>query len=76
MAKHSSTDNIANHSNTGKIANVSNTDRDEISILYIGPSIDASYQVAVHFAKRFQRRIFLLEINQSETRISCSSHVC
>jgi hypothetical protein len=56
MAKHSSTDNIANHSNTGKIANVSNTDRDEISILYIGPSIDASYQVAVHFAKRFQRR--------------------
>jgi hypothetical protein len=28
------------------------TDRDEMSILYRGPSIDASYQVSVHFAKR------------------------
>jgi hypothetical protein len=36
--------------------------------LYRGPSIDASYQVSVHLAKRFQRRRFL-EINQSETRI-------
>jgi len=26
-------------------------DRDEISNLYIGPSIDASYQVSVHLAK-------------------------
>jgi hypothetical protein len=32
------------------------TDRDEMSNLYRGPSIDASYQVLVHFAKRFQRR--------------------
>jgi hypothetical protein len=32
------------------------TDRDEISILYRGPSIDASYQVSVHLSKRFQRR--------------------
>jgi hypothetical protein len=31
------------------------TDRDEISNLYRGPSIDASYQVTVHLAKRFQR---------------------
>ena len=34
-------------------------DRDEISNLYRGPSIDASYQVSVHLAKRFQRRRFL-----------------
>jgi formyltetrahydrofolate hydrolase len=29
-------------------------DRDEMSNLYIGSSIDASYQVSVHLAKRFQ----------------------
>jgi hypothetical protein len=32
------------------------TDQDEMSILYRGPSVDASYQVSVHLAKRFQRR--------------------
>jgi hypothetical protein len=31
-------------------------DRDEISNLYRGPSIDASYQVSVHLAEVFQRR--------------------
>ena len=51
------------------------TDQDEISILYRGPSIDASYQVSVYLAKRFQRRRFL-KIGQSETRISCGGHVC
>jgi hypothetical protein len=34
------------------------TDRDEMSNLYIGSSIDDSYQVLVHLAKRFQRRFF------------------
>jgi hypothetical protein len=34
------------------------TDRDEMSNLYGGPSIDASYQVSVHLARRFQRRFF------------------
>jgi hypothetical protein len=34
------------------------TDRDEMSNLYRGPPIDASYQVSVHLAKRFQRRRF------------------
>jgi hypothetical protein len=43
--------------------------------LYRGPSIDASYPVSDHLAKRFQRRRFL-EINQSETRMACSGHVC
>jgi hypothetical protein len=31
-------------------------DRDEISNLYRGPSIDASYHVSVHLAEGFQRR--------------------
>jgi hypothetical protein len=47
----------------------------EMSNLYRGPSKDASYQVSVHLAKRFQRRRFL-EINRSETRIACGDHVC
>jgi hypothetical protein len=38
------------------------TNRDEISILYRGPAIDASYLVSVHLAQQFQRRRFL-EIN-------------
>jgi hypothetical protein len=42
---------------------------------YREPSIDASYQVSVHLAKRFQRRKFL-EIDQLETRIACGSHIC
>jgi hypothetical protein len=49
-------------------------DRVEISNLYREPSIDACYQVSVHLAKRFQWRRFL-EIDQSETRIACGSHV-
>jgi hypothetical protein len=31
-------------------------DRDEMSITYKGPSIDASYQVSDQLALRFQRR--------------------
>jgi hypothetical protein len=46
-----------------------------MSNLYRGPSIDASYHVSDHLAKRFQRRRFL-EINHSETRIACGGHVC
>jgi hypothetical protein len=34
------------------------TDQNGMSISYRGPSIDASYQVSVHLAKRFQRRRF------------------
>jgi hypothetical protein len=34
-------------------------DQDEMSNLYRGPSIDASYQVLIHLAKQFQRRRFL-----------------
>ena len=49
-------------------------ERDEISNVYRGPSIDASYQVSVHLTKRFQRRRFF-KIGQSETRIVCGGHV-
>ena len=50
------------------------TDRDQMSNLYRGPSINASYQVLVQLAKRFHWRRFL-EMDQSETRIDCGSHV-
>jgi hypothetical protein len=32
-------------------------DQDKMSNLYRGPSIDASYQVSVHLAEGFQRRL-------------------
>jgi hypothetical protein len=47
-----------------------------MSILYRGPSKDASYQVSIHLAKQFQNRIFFLNLGQSETRIAHGSHVC
>jgi hypothetical protein len=37
------------------------------------PSIGASYQIWVHMANQFQRRI--LEIDQYETGIACGGHV-
>ena len=51
------------------------TDRDKMSTIYRGPAIDASYQVSVHLAKRFQRRRFL-KIGQSETIIVYGGHIC
>ena len=51
------------------------TDQNEMSNPYRGPSIDASYQISVHLAKRFQRRIFK-KIDQSETRTAFGGHVC
>jgi hypothetical protein len=50
------------------------TDRDGMSNLYRGPSIDASYHVLDYLAKQFQRKRFL-EFDQSETRIACGGHV-
>jgi hypothetical protein len=41
-----------------------------MSNLYRGPPIDASYNISVHLAKRFQRRRFS-KIGHSETRIAC-----
>ena len=45
------------------------TDLDEMSTLYKGPFIDASYQVWVHLAKWLQRRR-LKKISQSETVVA------
>jgi hypothetical protein len=50
------------------------SDRDKMSNPYREPSIDASCQVSVHLAKRFQRRF--LEIDQLKTRIACGSDIC
>jgi len=52
------------------------TDRDEISNLYRGPSIDASFHDSVHLVKRLQKLFFFLEIDQPETRIAYGGHVC
>ena len=41
-------------------------DRDEISNLYRGPSIDVSYQVLVHLAKWFQKRRLKKQTNQKQ----------
>ena len=49
-------------------------DRNEMSNHNRGLSIDDSYQVLVHLAKRFRGEEFL-EINQSETIIACGGHV-
>jgi hypothetical protein len=46
-----------------------------MSKLYRRTSIDSSFQILVHLAKRFQMRRFVLEIDQSETRIACGGHV-
>jgi hypothetical protein len=46
-----------------------------MSNFHRAPAIDASYQVSVHLAKRFQRRRFL-KIDQSEARIAYGGHVC
>ena len=46
----------------------------EMSNLYREASIDASYQVSVHLAQRFQRRRFL-EIDQLESRIAYGGDV-
>jgi hypothetical protein len=50
-------------------------DRDKMGNLYREPSIDGSYKVSVHLAKRLQRTRFL-EIDQLETRIAYGSHIC
>jgi hypothetical protein len=49
--------------------------RNEISNLYRGPSIDASYQVSIHLAKQFQRKEdFLTLANQKQESPVKSAH--
>ena len=45
-------------------------DRDEMSNLYRGPPIDASYQVSIHLAKRFQRRRFFQKSTNQKQKLS------
>ena len=44
-------------------------DRNEMSILYKGPSKDGSYQASIHLAKRFQRKRFFR--NQPIRKMNC-----
>jgi hypothetical protein len=51
-------------------------DRDEMSKLYRGPSIDASYQVSVHLAKGFQRRRLKCEkLMDDERQVMAKTHI-
>jgi hypothetical protein len=47
-----------------------------MSNLYRGPSIDASYQVSVHFAKGFQRRRLKWEkLTKDRHQVIANGHV-
>jgi hypothetical protein len=48
-------------------------DRDEISYLHRGPPIDASYQVSLHLAKRFQRRRILKKSTNQKQELSVAA---
>jgi hypothetical protein len=48
----------------------------EISNLYRGPSIDASYQVSVHLAEGFQRRRFKCEkLTDDRRQVMAKAHI-
>ena len=52
------------------------TDRDELSNLYRGLSIDASYQVLVHLAKEFQRRRLKCEkLTDDRRQVMAKAHI-
>ena len=51
------------------------TERDETSNIDRGPSIDSTYQVSVHLAKRFQRNRFLKN-RPIRNKIAYGGHVC
>jgi hypothetical protein len=51
-------------------------DQDEMSNLYRGPSIDASYQISVHLAVGFQRRRLKCEkLKDDECQVMAKAHV-
>ena len=64
-----------NQKQESPVAAMFETDRDEMSNRYREPSIDASYLVSDHLAKRLQKRRSL-DIDQSEKTIACGVHIC
>jgi hypothetical protein len=51
-------------------------DRDKMSNLYRGPSIDASYQVSVHLAMWFQRRRLKCEkLTEDGRQVMAKAHI-
>jgi hypothetical protein len=60
------------------------TDRDEMSNLYRGPPIDASYHVSVHLAEGFQRRRLKCEkltddrqwTTDDGSQVMAKAHIC
>jgi hypothetical protein len=51
-------------------------DRDKMSNLYKGPSIDASYQVSVHLAEGFQRRRLKCEkLTDDRLQVMAKAHI-
>ena len=51
-------------------------DREEMSNLYIGPSIDASYQISDQLALRFQRRRLKCEkLTDDGRQVMAKAHV-
>ena len=51
------------------------TDRDKMSILYRGPSIDASYQVSVHMTEGFQRRLKCEKLTNDRQQVMAKVHI-
>ena len=52
------------------------TDRDEMSTLYKGPSIDASYQVSVQLAEGFQKRRLKCEkLTDDGCQVMAKAHI-
>jgi hypothetical protein len=51
-------------------------DRDKMSNLYRGPSINASYKVSVHMAEGFQRRRFKCEkLTDKGRKVMAKAHM-
>ena len=51
------------------------TDRDEMSILYRGPSIDDSHQVSVHLAEGLQRRLKCEKLTDDGRQVMAKAHI-
>jgi hypothetical protein len=50
-------------------------DRDEMSNLYRGPSIDASYQISDQLALRFQRRLKCEKLTDDGRQVMAKAHI-